>query len=285
MVVFAGLLASLGLSLVFTALYLYGEACRKTRPVDNKPRPGFSLYRRRIRMVRFMGACSLLQLIFGIVGISTVGNEWFSACIVLSVVSLYPVYRLYKGLTKDPTLTRFQFRKISQLSLTVIFISLYASGTGGYASLVSGIQISSEQMVLLISGKAMAQLVLLIVTHFVLSGVSFAAIYLHLSVTDVIESLRKTEESVKASSIELEQHITRTHTPHEDEVRTERMGSVIAWESSQCASCSTNQSNNVLVPCGHSVICSDCAKVLLTIPGFRCPVCCAEVIDAQTIPT
>ncbi len=270
MAVFGGLLGSLGFALMSISLYIYGESSRR-----GASKTGFSLFRRRIRLVRFMGLASLTQLVFAIIGMTVVGNNWFVASLILSVISVYPIIVLHKGLSKDPTITRFQFRRIVQTSIFLIFVWLYCSGTGVSASLVSGIDLTGEQIFSLAGGSAAAQLILLLVFHLIFSALSATAIYTHLTITDVIESLQRTitkpEVPPTASVCATDIHTPQPSTP------------VMTWESRLCASCSTNQPNCVLVPCGHSVICSDCSRALLTIPGFRCPLCCVEVIDSQNI--
>jgi hypothetical protein len=283
--IFSGLLASLVLGVLAVVLYLYGEASRRCAQRSGKVHSRIGVIRRRKLFVRIMGLASFCQLIFSILGVALVRNNWFAACIVLAVLSAYPIYKLFNGLTKDPTITRFQLRKISQRSISLVFIWLYCSGLGISAACISAIDLPSEEIVSLIGKSALAQLILILVFHLVFSILSGAAIYTHLSVTDVIESLAKTKATASLDNDHaLDQRKQQTETS--TEVHTpDHGGQVLPWETTQCASCSINQSNCVLVPCGHSVICSECSRGLMTIPGFRCPVCCTEVIDSQVIPS
>lgn len=287
MAVFIGFLVSMFLGILVNGVYVYGEACRRSCPPGGKVRPAVSLFGRRKQLVNLMIFVSLLQLIFSIIGAAIIGaGWWFPACIVISFGSWYPLCQLQKGLTKDVTITRFQFRKVSQLCLSLVFLWMYATGLGVYAALVSGVRLTSGEIVSLISGSALVQIVLMLVLHVAISILSFVGIYVHLSITDIIESIRKTDDASAANDAEkaIPSPPTETGTPQNVPEYPTPQAPPMVWDSPQCASCSTNPSNCILVPCGHSVVCSDCSRVLLTIPGFRCPVCCMEVIDSQTAP-
>lgn len=280
--VFGGLLASLAFAILTVVFYMYGEASRRTLSKNGKSRSCLTLFRRRTQLVVSMGCFTLTQLLFGILGIALVKSNWFAGCIVLAGVSLYPVSKLYKGLTKEATITRFQFRKVSQTCVTLVFLWLYCSGCGISSALMSGIDLTSSTIFDLAGSTAMAQIILILVFHLIFSALSATALYIHLSVTDIIESLKKTEASL---TVVVEDPPTpKQRMPEVTEPNTPAQpNEVISWEARHCASCNTNDPNCVLVPCGHSVICSDCSNVLLTIPGFRCPLCCTEVIDSQVV--
>jgi rubrerythrin len=48
-----------------------------------------------------------------------------------------------------------------------------------------------------------------------------------------------------------------------------------------CQVCFERQRNTMLHPCGHVVICSECANNILNSPNKRCPVCRATIIETQ----
>ncbi|EER07093.1 RING domain protein, putative [Perkinsus marinus ATCC 50983] len=51
-----------------------------------------------------------------------------------------------------------------------------------------------------------------------------------------------------------------------------------------CSICLTNPINTALLPCGHTALCSDCARLLQQDPvNSKCPICRARVISSVTL--
>ena len=174
--------------------------------------------------------------------------------------------------------------------MSLLFIWLYCCGAGVSIAFISALPLTSADSGIIISSQSVNQLILLLVFHLVFSCVTAVSMYIHLSLTDTIQSLIKV-------NVDAENAMPTRPMPHMESIDEDKMTvvmssdgesirpmSVVSWNMKQCASCSTQQANTVLVPCGHSVICTDCAKVLLTIPGFRCPLCCVEVFDCHADP-
>ena len=146
----------------------------------------------------------------------------------------------------------------------------------------------------LIGKESVAQLVCLVVVHSLFSVASGVAIYLHLSLTDLIKSLQacgipKTEDpSSPARQLTLIQDdMSLDGIAGPRDVVSEKSaapGSVMDWGQRLCAACSRRQPDTFLIPCGHSVLCGECAQILLRIPGFQCPLCCADVVDSLRSP-
>ena len=286
--VFVGYLTVLGTALILDAIYVYTESIR-TNPLKAPKGPrDIALFRNRQRLVYGMGGASLLVLVFSIVGQSVLRANWFVFSIALSLVSAYPLWMLSSSLSKEPTITRFQLRKIAQICVGLLFLWLYAAGAGVSTSLLSPLRLTTDEGAPVLDSPSIGQLVLLLVCHLGFSISAAIGIYVHLSITDVVRSLVKTKEPFSQHQAEPPAAEAQSIPKSQDEdVATVVMGetesvrqpSVLSWHMRQCASCSTRYPNTVLVPCGHSVICSDCSKALMTIPGFRCPICTVPVYD------
>ena len=272
-------ICTLAIGLIAVGLYFCSEGLRRTVSGKVTPIVSFiSLYERRLGMVKVMGACCIISLVCSVIGVSLVGCNWFSAPLILSIASMYPVFILKRGLSREPTVTRFQFRRIAQICISLMLIWLYCFGTGIAVSLISGINLHTEDDNIIMDKTSVAQLVILVVFHLLFAVSCAVGIYLHVSVSDIAESIMRTVASTKVSA----EKADKTTIPIADNTQElAKEQSVASWSSKLCASCSTHAPNSVLVPCGHSVICSECCNVLLTIPGFRCPLCCVEVFDCQ----
>ena len=166
--------------------------------------------------------------------------------------------------------------------LWLLFLWLYVAGTGIAISLLVELPIysvdtfSGSSSTVIIDSSSIAQLVCLLVVHLFFSAVSSVAMYIHLSLIDLLDSILKADgfpsEPTKNPVIVEE---GGSATP------IQRQRSNQSWiMDDTCACCSTNKTDTVLVPCGHSVICSECARAVLGIPGFKCPICCVEVFDS-----
>ena len=278
-ITFAAYLAALGMAIITTGMYMYAEAQRQRVPTPPKRRPSISLYVHRVRLVTCMGIASLIQLILSVVGITVIGDHWFAFSVILAAGSGYPLLLLKRNLSNDASITRFQLRKLAQICLCLLFMWLYCAGAGVSLSLISALPLSPAGQPGLVDAESVAMLIVLLVVHLIFSAISAAGIYVHLSITDVVQSLLRAKPDTT---------LKRQDTMEMESMRGDDMGSIksiVEWGSRLCASCSTHSPNTVLVPCGHSVVCSDCCKVLLTIPGFRCPLCCVEVYDCAVKQT
>jgi hypothetical protein len=272
----------LGVAIIATGLYWFGESLRRPAASETdkkKPLSSLSSFSNRSMALYIMMSSSVLALIFTIISLAVIRTNWFVISLALSALSLIPLYRL-RTIFREPRITRLQFRHISQMCLALLFIWLYVSGTGSATYLLVNLPLytadgSSDSTTLIIDSTSIAQLVSLLVAHFVFSGLSAIALYVHLSLIDILESFLKTDET--GAKVNDPVVVEDCPTP----IQRQRSG--VSWNAEICASCCTNKNNTVLVPCGHSVICSDCARALLGIPGFRCPLCCVEVFDSQKI--
>ena len=274
---FGGYIVTLVAGLIVVGLYLFTESRRRE---SLKSPLSISSLPNRLKLIQGMALTTVTQLIFSIVGLCTMLTNWFVISLVLALVSGYPVHRLWKGLPTEKSTTRLQFRKISQICISLLFLYLYCSGAGIATSLISNSPYHSEETGFIMGGSAVAQLALLIVFHVLFSVLSSLGIYLHLSVTDMMSSILKTSELSKKVSDEPTQGAP---VVVEDGAvcQTADHAAVMDWGHRLCAACSSHETNTVLVPCGHSVICKECSEVLLTIPGFKCPLCCMEVFDCH----
>jgi len=259
---FGSFVAILAVSLITLVVFWYGMSRRREATSAENDKSGN-------KTTTIMILSSITQLIMSIIGLTYIHSNWYIMATILAIVSLYPLYKLRK--TPNGRITRLQFRKISQQCLAVLFLWLYTCGSGIAVSLSSPIQSFSG----VIDFEAYAQIVGLIIAHLGFSVLSAIIMYLHLSVTDILGSYLKT-----ASTPPYCEDVKKVDGPVvAPVVAEEKVERKISWNSEKCASCSTNRANTVLVPCGHSVVCDDCARALLSIPGFKCPVCCIEVFD------
>jgi len=281
---FWAFMSTLFVGLVSVGVFFYAESLRRSVDQKGSKITWMTQYRWRLRFVHLMGGACFIPLILSVVGISTVGSNWFSASIILSIVSMYPVFLLKKSLTADPAITRFQFRKTAQICISLMLVWLYCYGAGASTSLISAVSMQTEDEKWIMDKISIAQIVMLLVFHILFAISAAGGIYLHVSISDIAESITRTAKTLSDDNthdLPLETH--EIENAFNEEVPKEdcRATSVASWGSKLCASCSTHAPNSLLVPCGHSVICSDCCNVLLTIPGFRCPLCCVEVFDCQ----
>jgi hypothetical protein len=287
-VVFGLYLAFLGVSIILEGFYFYAESLRCGKAAPGKR---LSLYRNRRRLSDSMCIANSAQTIVSIIGMALLGANWFALPLALSLISFYPLYRLRKSLSKESIITPFQLRKTATICLSLLFFWLYCCGSGVSASLLSQLPLQTEDSTIIISPQFVAQAVLLLTFHLLFSSVVGVSIYIHISLSDTVQTLIRLTEEPKQSPPE---PITRPAPTMDSidegtvvmmsETASVRQASVVSWNMKQCASCSTRNPDTVLVPCGHSVICSDCSRVLLTIPGFRCPLCCVEVFDCHADP-
>jgi hypothetical protein len=268
--IFASFTTVLGLSLICLGVFWY-KMYRRRSPSSTVKDSRKSLSAINTVEIGLMSLCAITQCILSVIGITVIGSHWFIIGTVLSIVSLYPIWQLYRSCLGHSTVTRLQFRRISQQCLSVLFLWLYSSGSGIGISLASPIRLI-ENGTTLIDTESIAQLVALLVAHLCFSILSAIGMHLHLSLTDILGSFLKTvaEDPNEHPAVVVDDTIQR------------HASKALSWNSETCASCSTNRTNTVLVPCGHSVICRDCANALLAIPGFKCPMCCVEVFDLQT---
>ena len=269
---FGCFIAVLATALIALIIYWYSEWTRRPSS-DLTQSPGHSDTKPPTKSLYMMLGSSSLCVIFAIISLSVLKATWSVICLVLSLVSAWPLSQLHT-ISREPRITRLQFRKVSQRCLALLFIWLYICGTGIATSLSVNLPLytvtSSGNSFLIIDSTSIAQLVCLLVFHLVFSCVSATGLYFHLSLMDILESYVKTDSEKEMPLAD--PVIVECPTPRQD-----------SWITHVCASCSTNKNNTVLVPCGHSVICSECANALMGIPGFKCPLCCTEVFDSQRI--
>ena len=263
-------MSALVVGLVTVGIFFFVESRRRAPPAKENRIAWIRLHRWRLSFVRVMGLVCVIPLVLSLLGIFLVGSNWFSVPLVFSIVSLYPVFLIKRSPSREHTITRFQFRSIAQISISLVFLWLYGYGSGSAISLISAVSMRSQDEKLIMDSASVAQLILLLVSHFIFAVSCAGGIYLHVSVSDIAESIIRTRtaksEYIPATTLDVQAPDTL---------------SVVSWGCKLCASCSTHAPNSVLVPCGHSVICTECSSVLLTIPGFRCPLCCVEVFDCQ----
>ena len=281
---FIGFLGIAILSLIF---YWFGESLRRPRASETKkPLSRLSNFSTRSKSYYVMIASSSLAIIFSVISLCVIQTNWYVVSLLLAVLAIVPLYKIRK-IFREPRITRLQFRHVSQMCLALLFLWLYVSGTGSVTSLLVNLPLytvdgSSDSTTLIIDSSSITQLVSLLVIHLVFSGLSGTGLYIHLSLMDVLESVVKIDgPSADQHGVSTKERGTVETVEEDCPTPIQRQRSDHSWNAEICASCSTNKNNTVLVPCGHSVICSDCARVLLGIPGFRCPLCCVEVFDSQ----
>ena len=282
---FVTFLVFLSGSVALLAAYVYSEMVRKKLPAAGKTRPWISLFSNRQLLIRCMMCASLGDLICAAVGLSTL-SSWLVGPLLLALTSAYPLFKLKSLLTKDPTITRFQLRRVFQTCLALLFLWLYCAGGGAALSILAPLVSVAQTSSLPFYNDSVVQVAVLSVLHLAFSVCSGVGIYVHLSVTDVLESLLQTKKN------DLESPVVACEP--DAVAQTKELGTLesgpeplpeptMEWGAKHCASCCTKAPDVMLVPCGHSVICGDCSKVLLTIPGFRCPLCCTEILDASRL--
>ena len=287
---FISFLVFLGLGVLLLGGYVYGEVVRKKAPVSGKTRPSISLFQNRKLLLKLMACVSLAQFVCSVVGLSLL-SSWLVAPTLMALATAQPLYNLNASLTREATITRFQLRKIFQICLALLFFWLYCAGGGAAMSVISALNVSIDGSASWSYRGAVTQILVLLALHLIFSVSSGIGVYVHLSITDVIESLFQTKKRdidilEKGEAVQTRPHecvdVPCGAVPEPATVQaTITNEPTMEWGAKQCASCCTNQPDIVLVPCGHSVICGDCSKVLLTITGFRCPLCCAQVHDAS----
>ena len=269
MAMFGGYIVLWGFGIVQIPLYMYLEKKRVTESTLS--------YINRYRLLCGMALTSLALLLFSIVGLSVIKTNWFVLSLVLSIISIYPLYRLKKCFSKKGKITRLFFRNIAQISISLLFIFLYCSGSGVATSLIVSSPYHVEDNGFVISASAVAQLAILICVHVIFSVLSAVALYVHLSLSDMLWSSLQTANFAKQRRDSTDNGPPVIVDDFAD--KPESVVSVLDWGHRMCASCSSQATNTTLVPCGHSVLCKDCSQVLLTIVGFKCPLCCLEVVD------